>query len=130
MADPIKAIGAILKADGAVASLAGTRVFRKRLPDKPTYPAIEYFTVVGIARPNHDGASTRFNTRVQVNCHAESPVANQLYQAALAALDNVAKGTYADINVTGIQFIDNNADYQSDTEIDVESFDVELFFVQ
>jgi len=130
VASSITAIGAILLADVGVTGLVAQRVFNKRLPDKVTYPAIVYRKVVKVSRLNHDGASSRFNIRVQVNCYGLSDAVDAVYKAARAALDNVAAGTYNGINTTGVQYIDDFDEYDDDTKKDVIKFDVMLFVVE
>lgn len=130
MASSVTAIGAILLADVGITGLVAQRVFNKRLPDKVTYPAIAYRKVVKVPRLNHDGASSRFDIRVQVSCYGLSDAVDAVYKAARAALDNVAAGTYNGINTTGVQYIDDVDEYDDDTEKDVIKFDVKLFVVE
>ena len=130
MASSVTAIGAILKANTPVTDLVEQRIYNKRFPDKTVYPAIVYHKIIKLPRPNHDGASNRFDIRVQVNCYGESADAESVYRAARAALDNVAKGTYNGVNVTGVQYIDDEDDYDSDTKKDFIKFDVRLFVVE
>jgi len=130
MASSITAIGAILKANTGVTDLVVQRIFNKRLPDKVTYPAIVYRKIIKLPRLNHDGASSRFNIRVEVNCYGEPVDVELVYRAARAALDDVDRGTYNGINVTGVQYIDDEDDYDSDTEKDFTKFDVTLFVVE
>lgn len=130
MASSVTAIGAILAANSGVTDLVQTRIFNKRLPGKVTYPAIVYNKIIKLPRLNHDGASSRFNIRVQVNCYGVSVDAESVYRAARAALDDVASGTYNGVDVTGCQYIDDEDDYDSDTEKDLIKFDVRLFVIE
>ena len=130
MASSITAIGAILLANTGVTDLVVARVFNKRLPDKPDYPAIVYTKIVKLPRLNHDGASSKFDIRVQVICYGPSDEVDAVYRAARAALDNVAKGTYNGIDTTGVQYIDDVDLYEDDTQKDDIRFDVKLFVVE
>lgn len=60
-----------LKADSAVAALVGTRVYRLKLPQQPTLPAVR---VQRISKVEHDGhlrgRANCFRSRVQVDAFA------------------------------------------------------------
>ena len=130
MASLVTAIGNILENNSGVTDLVDDRISNKRLFDKTEYPAIAYRKFDKKPRLNHDGASDRFNILVRVNCFGESVDVDAVYRAAKAALDNVAKGTYNGINVTGCQYIDDVDAYTDDNKKDQIIFDVRLFVVE
>lgn len=94
MSDPVSAIIAILKADSAVAALAGTRVFGEELPQAEAGAMPRKGVVIrsagGISpvrgRLRHTGG------RVDAICWAETPFeANQMNRAVFDALKSVLR---------------------------------------
>ena len=130
MASSVTAIGNILENNSGVTALVGQRIYNKRAPDKVEYPCIVYRKFDKKPRPNHDGASTKFNILVRVKCLGGSVDVDPVYRAARAALDDAPSGTYNGVNTTGVQYIDDVDLYEDDTQKDDIRFDVKLFVVE
>jgi hypothetical protein len=72
MRDVVYALITLLKADSKVAAVAGTKVYRKKLPLNPTFPAITVSKVDGI-RDEITNTGGYAHSRVQVTTWAETP---------------------------------------------------------
>ena len=72
MRDVVYALITLLKADAGVAAVASTRVYRKKLPLNPTFPAITVSKVDNI-RDEITNTGGYAHARVQVTTWAESP---------------------------------------------------------
>ena len=127
MADYSLALEAILKADSGVIGVVEQRIYYKRLPDDVAYPALVYSQIVGRPDPDHDGASTDFEIRYQLDCYGTEGLDDDLYKAARAALDNIPKGVYGGITVIGIWYIEDMPRFESDTKIDRRMFDIMMY---
>lgn len=106
MADFDGAVYSQLAATSAVTDLVSTRIYRAQLPQAPTYPAISYFLVSADRIYEHDGAAGMNESRVQIDCWAETAEgARALGEAVRAALEAVT-GTWGSDTIQH-SFLDN-----------------------
>jgi hypothetical protein len=90
MADLETGLVAFLKADGAVAALVGTRIYRELLPQEVAFPAISYGRVSTERRQQLAGPESFTNVTIQIDCHANSSASViALADAVIARLDGV-----------------------------------------
>lgn len=117
MADAGNALLFILTNDAGVAALVDDRIYRDTLPQKYTLPAITFQLVSGPPMPDHNaGVNANFRLTYQVDCWAENTDgASAARDAVFAALDN-RKGTFAGVNVLGLQYADDRDLHDSEPE--------------
>lgn len=70
-------------------ALVGTRVYRKRLPQNPTLPALTYWKVSGVRLYDLDGPTGESDPRVQVSCWSQT-------SAQAEDVAEAVRGTLAD----------------------------------
>lgn len=118
MADAGNALLYILTNNAGVTAIISGRVFRKRLPQKPTYPAATFQLLDGPPMPDHDaGPSKDFKNLFQVDCWAEDyDEAVALRDAVVAATDN-QKGLISGVNMQGLFLTDDRDMIDSEPEV-------------
>lgn len=67
-----KALNGFLRADAAVAALAGDRVYAGWLKSKAAFPAVTYIRVSADREASLDGPLGRVDVRIQVDCWAKT----------------------------------------------------------
>lgn len=65
-----ESLRAYLLADASIAALVAERIYRKRLPQKVTMPAITYFKVSGVRHGNLRGVASAAEPRYQIDAWA------------------------------------------------------------
>ena len=117
MADPGNAILYLLSNATGVTDLVVDRIYRKTLPQKPTYPAVTFQLVTAPPLPDHDpGPVKHLKPIFQVDCWGEdTDDASALYDAVFAALDN-QKGLFAGVNVLGLNYSDDRDLHEDEPE--------------
>jgi hypothetical protein len=110
------AIYNILANDAAVAAVVGTRIYRVRMPDNPTFPAITYQTTYGTQVESFTGYSGLKMPVVAIDCWGKTAkVTQELAEKVRTALHGYS-GTYSDIRIDNVlewSFVEM---YESDTE--------------
>lgn len=88
--------------DAPVAAIVGARIYRVKMPDNPTLPAITYQNVSGAGVESFDGDSGLYMPVFAVDCWARSAGAVQdlAYKARTALLGYA--GTYSDRTISKI----------------------------
>jgi hypothetical protein len=92
------AIVSRLKADSAVSAIVGSRVYRLKLPQQPTLPAIRVQRVSRVEYEGHlRGRSGRFRSRIQIDAFAseydsQNPDPLGTQDALMTAIDNAIVG--------------------------------------
>lgn len=126
-----EALFAFLTANAGLAALVGTRVYRNKLPQKPTYPAIRYFQASGSEEYSHSGASNWPTPRLQFDCMAPGSTEASAVEAALrAALDGFScpgvMGGSGGVRVDQVTVNGAIDGWDDDLEVSVTSVDVEI----
>ncbi len=119
----------ILTNDVGVSALVGARIYRQSLLQEVTLPAITYQLVSGVPIPDHDGASTDFRQRYQIDCWAmDADVAASLLEAVRSAVDFKPAGTYGGVTMIGLQYDSEQNDfYESEREVFRRTADVTMW---
>jgi hypothetical protein len=100
-----------------ITAIVGTRVYRLRMPDNPTLPAITYQTISGQGIESVDGDSGLYMPTIGIDCWAMSAaVVQDLAYKVRAALLGYS-GTYSDITISKILEWSHNDLYDVDTDI-------------
>ena len=112
-----------LLANAAVAAIVVDRVYPKRLPQKPSYPAIVYHRV-GTARPMHMGgvdgyAEARFQLDAMARSFAEARELGEAIRLALAGYRGAmgAAGAEPGVQVYGVFTEGELDDYDDEFEV-------------
>lgn len=128
MADAGNALIAILKASPAVVALVTDEIYRIRLPQDPTYPAIVIELTSSPDEKTHDpGVSYVFKYFWQINIYGlDAAIVNTVYDAALAATDG-QKGTFAGVNVKGLLYRDDRDMHDAEPETYRRILEEEMF---
>ena len=128
MADAGNALLFILENNGGVAALVSDRVYRDRLPQDPTYPAITIELVTSPPMPDHNaGVTVNFRNIYQINCWGKTTdSASAVRDAVFAATDN-QKGTFAGVNVLGLFYRDDRDLHDAEPEVYRRVVEVEMF---
>lgn len=101
----------------AVASKVGARVYAKKLPEGPTYPAIVFHRISAPREHSQDGASGLSHPRYQLNIYAAT------HQAAQDLAERVRKtidgwsGIKAGIDINAIFLEDESDGYDDDLKV-------------
>ena len=98
-----------LTSDGTVSGLVSTRIYPKRLPQNPTYPALTFGRVSGVRLHNLAGVAGRGTPRIQIDSWAKTYLGAQALAAAVRASLDGFNGTLTTIKAT-IR-IDNEIDF-------------------
>lgn len=93
MKDPVLAIQIRLKADTAIAGVAAARVYRVKLPENPTFPAI-VISRVDTIRPNDTATSRIARSRIQCTAYAATDTAADSLSELIADCLNGLTNTY------------------------------------
>lgn len=115
MTTPEAALRSILLADAGVAALVGTRVYRNKLPEKVSYPAIRYQL---ISKPwaEHrtlEGPADYVKPRFQIDCWATEPDGElTLAQAVFRALEGY-HGMIGSLRIDPIEVEDEAGDTET-----------------
>ena len=91
-----QALYAYLTGHAGLSALVGTRVYPEYLPDAPTYPAVVYQRVSGLASYTHDsavGAGDFDRARIQFDCWADTYAGVKAVRAQLIAALSAYRGT-------------------------------------
>ena len=110
------AIYNILKNDGAISSLVGTRIFPNVAPQTTSFPFIIY-QVTGV-EPNDtkEAVSTLDVNSVMVSCYSETyNEASQIANRIRIALDRITASTYEGIQIQSSQFQSYNDLFDDDS---------------
>lgn len=109
-------IPTFLASDSAFSAIAGSRVYFRRVPRKPLYPAVIYHRISTELDRGVAGATGRTIARFQFDCRAESAItAKKLARALRDRLDDF-------IGTMGSTTVRNTAiDGESDDEFDSEA---------
>lgn len=126
-----EAVFAFLKADAGVAGLVGTRVYKLRVPQKPTKPCIRFFRAGGTEEYSHSGNTNWAMVRFQIDCMAmDEATAHAVYAAARAAFDAFSQpsvmGGSGGVRVDEITVNAPIDGWDDDLELTVVHFDVEI----
>ena len=95
---PETAIVARLKSDPMVAALVSTRVYRLKLPQQPTLPAVRVQRISQVEHPYHlRGRAKRFRSRIQIDACANeydslNPDALGTEETLMLAIDEALAG--------------------------------------
>ena len=87
------ALYAIAAADAGVAALVGTRIYRERLPQGETLPALVYQQVSELPDLAHSGPAGTSSLRYQFNCYGANPTAAEALKNALVTAFHGYSGT-------------------------------------
>lgn len=111
----IERLGAV----SAVSTLVGARIYKRKLPQRPTLPALVVQLISGPRQHHlrgHDGAE---RTRVQVDAYVSDSVADpaqaleDIGAAVLEAMDGKTF-TVSDTRVTGAFCVDRSGGYEAE----------------
>ena len=112
-------VGTILKANSALSTLVGGRIFLNVIPQKKQLPAIVINVISTIPYNTKTEASSLDQVRVQVTIMAETSAtsdgqikADEIAEATRTALDYVT-GTYNGVTVTRCAFQNQNNAFDS-----------------
>jgi hypothetical protein len=80
----------------AVSAIVGSRIYRLKMPDNPTLPAITFETTVGDFIESFEGSSGLRNPVMRIHCWATTAgVAQDLAEKVRVAMHGY-RGTYSD----------------------------------
>ena len=79
-----------LSATTAVTALTSTRIYHARLPQNAQVPAVVYRRISRVGFPDYRGVNTLVNSRIQVDCYAQSgQVSAELAEAVRISLNGL-----------------------------------------
>ncbi len=110
------AINQLLIASPAFASV-GDRVYPKKLPENPVYPAIVYHRISTVREHSHDGSSSLAAARFQFDIYARSYVAARDAAEALRSILDGFRGVVAGVDINGAFNEDEDDGYDDDIQI-------------
>ena len=103
--------------NAGVNTIISGRVYRVRLPQEVTLPAVTFQLVSSIPQMIHGEATKNFINRYQVDCWATGGDAvSALRDAVVAAMDNI-QGTISGVNVLRILFEGDRDNYEDQPEM-------------
>lgn len=109
----------------------GGRMYPKRLPQNPTYPAIVYHRVSGNREHSHDSSSGLAHPRIQLDVYARTHVeAKAVAEAVRSVLDGLPAGKLggsAGVDTSGVFLEDDDDGYDDDFEIYWFRMDFSIF---
>jgi hypothetical protein len=101
----------------AISALVGTRVYRVKMPDNPTLPAITFQTLSGSGVESFDGDSGLYMPVVGIDCWARTAGAAQDLAAKVRAALLGYSGHYQDRRIQKVLDWSHLDLYDSDTDI-------------
>jgi hypothetical protein len=107
----------ILTNTAGIAAIAGTRVYRIKMPDNPTLPAITYHTITGEHIESRDGFSNLSNPIIGIDCWARTAKAAQDLAYLLRDTLIGYSGTYSDRTIGNVLEWSQEDLYDADTDI-------------
>lgn len=111
----IERLGAI----SGVTALVGARIYKRKLPESPTMPAIVVQLISGPKDHHLRGTSGADRSRVQVDAYVSDAVADpggecELVGAAIAAALDGKKFSVTGMRVTGALCVDSSGAYEAE----------------
>ncbi len=104
------ALYTLVQGDGSVNGMIGDRMYPHVIPEGDSLPAISFFEVTTDELSTHDGSAGIAISRLQFNCHADSPdQAKQLARLVRAAIRGY-RGTVDGTKIDGIRIAATNDD--------------------
>ncbi len=106
-----------LSNDADVSGVVGTRIYRVKMPDNATLPAITYQVISGAFDETREGPSGMAMPVVGVDCWARSAGATQALAAHARDALHPFRGTYSDLEIHGVWEWTHFELYDAETEI-------------
>ena len=117
MATIEQAIYSILSSASSISSVVGTRIYRVKMPDNPTLPAITFQTSYGSGIESFDGDSGLRNPIIAIDFWAKSAgAASDLAERARKILLGYS-GVHQDIRIDNVLEWSHVDLFESETEI-------------
>lgn len=106
-----------LSTDADIAAVVGSRVYRVKMPDNPTLPALTFQTLTGTADETTDGPSGLLMPVIGIDCWATTAGAAQALAVLVKAALHPFRGEYSGVTIHSVQEWSYVDLYDPDTEI-------------
>jgi hypothetical protein len=112
-----EALAAKVTGTTAISALIGSRYYPIRLPERVTYPAVQYQRISGPRVRSHTGPSSLAHPRFQLTVWATSYASAKAVATQLRIALDGFKGTLSGIRVDEIRLESDRDDYDEGTNL-------------
>lgn len=110
------ALNQLLIASPAFAAV-GDRVYPKKLPENPVYPAIVYHRISTVREHSHEGSSNLAAVRIQFDIYARTYVAARDAAEGLRSVLDGFRGVVDGVDINGAFNEDEDDGYDDDMQV-------------
>ena len=112
-----EALDTYLQSNTDLTELIGTRLYPKKLPQKPTLPAVVYHRISGPREHSMDGSSGLAHPRFQFDMYGRTYAAAKDVSDKMRLALDAFKGTIGGVDINGAFLEDDSDGYDDDLEI-------------
>lgn len=111
------ALTQLITGNAGVAQVMADRIYPKKFPENPTYPAIVYHRISTVREYSQDGFSALTSVRFQFDVHARTYVAARDLSGKLRLAIDAFRGVVGDVDINGIWNEDEDDGYDDDLNV-------------